>query len=156
MKDKEEIEQILTEAYRRMHRYTCAEASLQALLKLWKFSQYDYSWATAGYLGAILSGDTTCGLLIGSSVALSLFCGLEKEGIPENHENERNKAIQYVSDLYSSFIKEFGSTQCKTLTKVDFRKGKEISDYITNKKWKKTCDVYLNFVFRKCSELRID
>ncbi|MFX0086159.1 MAG: C-GCAxxG-C-C family (seleno)protein [Candidatus Hodarchaeota archaeon] len=153
MKDKEETEQILTEAYRRMHRYTCAEATLQALLKLWKISHHEYSWATAGYLGAILSGKTTCGLLIGSSVALSLFCGIGKEGIPENHENERNKAIQYVSDLYSNFIKEFGSTQCKTLSKVDFSKGEEISDYIMNKKWKTTCDIYLGFVIRKCSEL---
>ena len=29
------FDDILTRAYKRMHRYTCGEASLQALLELW-------------------------------------------------------------------------------------------------------------------------
>ena len=68
MKEQGHVDTVLTEAYRRMHRYTCAEASLQALLTLWDLPKEDYSWATAGYLGAILSGHTTCGVLIGSSI----------------------------------------------------------------------------------------
>ena len=146
-------DQILTRAYRRMHRYTCAEASLQALLELWKLPQSEFSWATGGYLGAITSGDTTCGLLIGSSIALGLYCGKEKEGIPELHEDERNQAIQFVHELYSSFIEKFGSTQCKLISNVDFSKGEEISEYIIHKKWKKTCDIFLDYVIHKCSDM---
>lgn len=105
MTQKDTFDEILTQAYRRMHRYTCAEASLQALLSLWNLPLEEYSWAAGGYLGAIMSGKTTCGLLIGSSVALGFRCGQGKEGIPENCEDERNKAIQAVGELYSSFIK---------------------------------------------------
>ncbi|MHA2304555.1 MAG: C-GCAxxG-C-C family (seleno)protein [Candidatus Hodarchaeales archaeon] len=146
-------DKILTQAYRRMHRYTCAEASLQALLEMWKLPLSEFSWATGGYLGAITSGDTSCGLLIGSSIALGLNCGKDKEGIPELHEDERNQAIQYVHELYSSFIEKFGSTQCKQISNVDFSNGEEISDYMVHKKWKKTCDIYLDYVIHKCSDM---
>ncbi|UCH32198.1 MAG: C-GCAxxG-C-C family protein, partial [Candidatus Bathyarchaeota archaeon] len=98
MKERHVLDEILTHAYKRMHRYTCAEASLQALLTLWDLPKEGYSWATAGYMGAILSGQTACGLLIGSSIAIGLRCGQGKKGIPEEHESERGKAIMAVND----------------------------------------------------------
>ena len=150
MSKRKTFDEILTEAYRRMHRYTCAEASLQALLDLWDLPIDPHSWATAGYLGAILSGNTTCGLLIGSSVGIGLRCGQEVEGIPEQNENEREKAIQAVNELYTEFLERFGSTDCKTINKVDFRDGEQLSDWMIQKGWKKTCDVFLNFTMRKC------
>jgi hypothetical protein len=153
MTNQENFDEILTQAYKRMHRYTCAEASLQALLSLWDLPVDEFSWATAGYSGAILSGDTACGLLIGSSIAMNIRCGQGKESIPENHEEERQKAIQAVGELYTEFIEKFGSTQCKTLTQVDFSKGEELTDYIVHKKWKQTCDLFLNFTFRKCAAM---
>ena len=113
MKDQDVFNEILTQAYRRMHRYTCAEASLQALLTLWNLPLEEYSWATSGYLGAILSGETTCGLLIGSTIAIGFRCGQGKREIPEKCEDERNKAIQAVGDLYNDFLEGFGSTKCK-------------------------------------------
>ena len=54
MKEQDVLDEILTRAYKRMHRYTCAEASLQALLNLWDLAKEGHSWATAGYQGAIL------------------------------------------------------------------------------------------------------
>ena len=133
-----------------MHRYTCAEASLQALLSIWNLPLEEYSWATGGYLGAILSGDTTCGLLIGSSIALSFRCGHGKNEIPEKCDDERNKAIQAVGELYSDFLEEFGSTKCKEISHVDFSDGEEIGRYISTKGWKQTCDIFLGHVIRKC------
>jgi len=53
-KEQDVLDEILTRAYKRMHRYTCAEASLQALLNLWDLAKEGHSWATAGYQGAIL------------------------------------------------------------------------------------------------------
>lgn len=38
-------------------------------------------------------------------------------------------AIQAVGELYNDFLEEFGSTKCKELSKVDFRKGEEIAQY---------------------------
>ncbi|MFW9994319.1 MAG: C-GCAxxG-C-C family (seleno)protein [Candidatus Odinarchaeota archaeon] len=153
MKDHDAFNEILTKAYKRMHRYTCAEASLQALLELWNLSLEVHSWATAGYMGAIASGETTCGLLIGSSTAISLRCGQKTEDIPEEHEDERNLAIQAVGELYNGFLDKFGSTNCKTLNRVDFRKGEEITEWMAARGWKKTCDVFLDYAVRKCVKM---
>jgi C_GCAxxG_C_C family probable redox protein len=145
----EEFNQILTQAYKRMHRYTCAEASLQALLKLWDIQNPEMSWATAGYLGAIMSGETTCGLLIGSSIAAGLKFGLGKESIPEDYPEERGNVIEIVSELYNDFKEKFGSTTCKTLSTVDFSDGDQLGEYIVEKKWKSTCDIFLDYTIRK-------
>ena len=151
-----EFDQILTQAYKRMHGYTCAEASLQALLKLWDMQNPELSWATAGYLGAIMSGETTCGLLIGSSIAIGLKCGLGNDSIPEDHPEARGTAIETVSELYKDFKEKFGSTSCKTLTGVDFSDGDQLAEYVMEKKWKSTCDLFLNFTMRKLYKLSED
>jgi len=104
-------------------------------------------------MGAISSGQTTCGLLIGSSIAIGLLCGQGKEGIPEEHESERNKAIHSVGELYKDFLKEFGSTYCRTLIHCDFSNPEDLNRYTQNKVWKNTCDVFLKFVMNKCIEM---
>jgi hypothetical protein len=148
-----DFDEILTQAYKRMHRHTCAEASLQALLKLWDIQNPEFSWATAGYLGAILSGETTCGLLIGSSIAIGIKCGLGSDSVPEDYPEKRGNAIELVSDLYRDFKEKFGSTSCKTLSTVDFSDGDELGAYIMEKKWKSTCDLFLDFTLRKLHEM---
>jgi hypothetical protein len=153
MIDEAKLNTVLSQAYKRMHRYSCAEASLQALLDLWDIPKENNSWATAGYLGAILSGETTCGLLIGTSVAIGIRCGQNVSSIPENHSNSRQTAIEAVNELYGEFIEKFGHTNCKNLSQVDFRKGEEIAEYIAQKKWKSTCDVFLDFVINKCTKM---
>ena len=104
-------------------------------------------------MGAILSGQTTCGLLIGSSIAIGLLCGQGKKDIPEEHEGERNKAIQVVGELYRDFLKEFGSTDCKTLSHCDFSNPENLTRYVQNKGWKNTCDVLLKFVMNRCVKM---
>jgi len=137
-----------------MHRYTCAEASLQALISLWDLPKEGYSWATAGYMGAIRSGQTTCGLLIGSSIAIGLRCGQGKKEIPEEHESERGKAILAVEELYNDFLKKFGSTECKALNQgVDFSNEEEMLQWAIEKRYKQTCDDFLKFVFEKCVKM---
>ncbi|UCG00990.1 MAG: C_GCAxxG_C_C family protein [Candidatus Heimdallarchaeota archaeon] len=153
MADQDAFNDILTQAYKRMHRYTCAEASLQALLTLWNLPLEEYSWATGGYLGAIMSGKTTCGLLIGSSVAIGFRCGQGKEKVPEECDDERNKAVQAVGELYSDFLEKFGSTKCKELSRTDFSKGEELGQYLATKGWKQTCDIFLDYVLRKCKSM---
>ncbi|MHA2243148.1 MAG: C-GCAxxG-C-C family (seleno)protein [Candidatus Thorarchaeota archaeon] len=128
------FDEILTQAYKRMHRYTCAEASLQALLKLWDMTEPQLSWATAGYMGGILSGQG-------------------KDSVPEDHPEDRGTAIQAVTELYEDFKKEFGSTTCKTLSKVDFSDGDQLGQYIVEKKWKSTCDVFLGYTIRKLNSM---
>lgn len=148
-----DFEEILTKSYKRMHRYTCAEASLQALLELWNINNPELTWATAGYLGAILSGDTTCGLLIGSCAAIGFKCGEGKESIPEENPEQRGTAIEVVTELYEDFKEKFGSTACKTLSKVDFSDGDQLGAYIIEKKWKSTCDIFLDYTIRKLNSM---
>ena len=126
---------------------------MQGLQALWGLPIRGYSWATAGYMGAISSGHTTCGLLIGSSIALGLWYGQGKEGIPEEHEQERDAAIHAVHELYRAFFKEFGSTACATLCNCDWSNMDELNRFIQNKGWKNTCDIFLKFVVDKCSAL---
>jgi len=104
-------------------------------------------------MGAISSGQATCGLLIGSGVAIGFRCAEGKEGIPEEHEAERNRAIDAVGKLYHGFLKEFGSTDCKRLIRCDFSKPEDVKRYTKGRVWKETCDVFLDFVMRKCIEL---
>ena len=136
MKEKEELDAILTAAYKRMHRYTCAEATLQAFLELWDMPINNASWATGGYMGAISSGQTTCGLLIGTSVAIGMRVGQGLEKIPENEPNKRDKAISLVNRIYRKFIKQFGTSQCNKLT-----------NGFKDKDWMKQCDTCLQHVF---------
>jgi len=154
VKEQDVFDEVLTQAYRRMHRYSCAEASLQALLTLWDLPREGNSWATAGYMGAISSGQTTCGLLIGSSIAIGLRCGQGKKEIPEEHESERGKAILTVEELYGDFLKRFGSTECKTLNQgTNFSNQEEMIQWAVDKRYKQTCDVFLKFVFEKCVKM---
>jgi hypothetical protein len=154
LKEQGVLDEALTQAYRRMHRYSCAEASLQALLTLWDLPKEGNSWATAGYMGAITSGQTTCGLLIGSSIAIGLRCGQGKKEIPEEHESERGKAILAVEELYSDFLKKFGSTECKALNQgANFSNQEEMIQWAVDKRYKQTCDVFLKFVFEKCVKM---
>ena len=120
---------------------------------MWDLQRKGYSWATAGYSGAIGSGQTTCGLLIGSSVAIGYRYGKGKDGIPGEFKDERNKAIQAVGMLYKDFLKEFGSTHCQTLTGIDFSKPEDTKRFKNDKIGRKKCGVYLNFVMNRFIEL---
>ena len=104
-------------------------------------------------MGAIFSGQTVCGLLIGSSIAIGLRYGQGKEGVPEEHEEDRERAIQAVGELYRDFLQEFGSTDCKTLSKCDWSNSEDVKRWVQEKGWKSTCDVYLKFAMNKCVEM---
>jgi hypothetical protein len=104
-------------------------------------------------MGAISSGQTTCGLLIGSSIAIGLRCGRGKKDIPEVYESERNKAMGAVGELYRDFLREFSTTDCKTLCHCDFSDPEDFNRYVANKGWKNTCDVFLKFVMNKCVDM---
>ena len=104
-------------------------------------------------MGAIQSGNTTCGLFIGSGAAIGFQCGRGKEGVPEEHPEDRQRAIKAVEELYKDFLKEFGTTDCKTLCRCDFSDAAGLKQWIKDKGWKSTCDVYLRFVMTKCVEM---
>ena len=146
MVEPERYDEIVAGAFKRMHSSTCAEASLEGLLKLWGIPNKDLTWATAGYGGAIQSGNTTCGILVGTSCALGFLAGRTMEGTPEEHLEEREKAVKMVNKFYRKFLRKFGDTKCKNLCGHDFSDPEDVMKYMNNKVWKTTCDVYLKFI----------
>ena len=100
-------------------------------------------------MGAIETGQTTCGLLIGSSVAIGLKCRNGRRGIPEEHPEDRDRAIAGVERLYRSFLEEFGSTDCRVLSGCDYSNPADIEHRRQNEDWKTTCDVFLEFVMTR-------
>jgi hypothetical protein len=121
------------------------------LQEIWGLPKSEYSWAAAGYLGAIMSGQTVCGTLVGAATAIGLKCGEGKEGTPEENVSGRACVIDAVGTLYRDFIDEFGSTDCATLCHCDFTNDDDVMNYIQNKGWKDTCDLFLSFVLKKCA-----
>lgn len=91
---------------------------------------------------------------MGAATAIGLKCGETKEGTPEENESDRACAIETVGKLYQDFIGEFGSTDCATLCHCDFTNAEDVMNYIQNSGWKDTCDVFLEFVLKKCATMK--
>ena len=126
---------------------------MQGLQEVWDLPLGRDSWATAGYSGAISSGDTTCGLLIGSSIAIGLRSGKEKTCLPLEDKESRNKAIAEVNALYKDFLEKFGTAQCKELIHCDFSKPDEATRYLKEKIYEKRCFTFYHFVMNRFIEM---
>ena len=126
---------------------------MQGLQEIWELPLGENSWATAGYLGAINSGDATCGLLVGSSVAIGLRSGQGKTCLPLEDKEERNKAVSAVNALYKYFIEKFGATHCQKLIQCDFSKPEELDRYVKEEIYKNKCFNFFNFVMNRFIEM---
>lgn len=100
-----------------------------------------------------MSGHTVCGTLIGAATAIGIKCGEQTEGTPDEHGLERARTIEAVGTLYRNFINEFGSSDCATLCHCDFANADDVTSYIKNKGWKETCDLFLEFVLKRCAAM---
>lgn len=149
MKQKTKYDDIISRTFKTLIASTCAEATLQGLQEIWKIQNKGCSWATSGYLGAIISGQTTCGLLIGSVVAIGLKAGQEKECLPLEDLNARDRAVVEVAELYEDFQKEFGSTECRVLTGCDFSKTEDQKRYYEKEVYKSTCYKFFEYVMNR-------
>jgi hypothetical protein len=106
-----------------------------------------YQWATAGYMGAIESGKTICGILFGGAVYLGYLSGVDAAGAPEVKDPKRKQAIASVRDLFQGFIDKFGNLDCTTLTGCDWSKKEDINRYLKE-------EIYIRYVLspiRICS-----
>jgi len=119
---------------------------------LWEPGCKSFSWAAAGYAGAISSGKTTCGLLIGSSIAISLKHGKGLSCIPLEEETKRNAAITETADLYRDFIENFESSNCATLIDCDFAEPGEYDRYHKEQVYTNTCFRFFNHVMQRFIE----
>jgi hypothetical protein len=109
-----------------------------------------YQWATAGYLGAINSGKTICGILFGATIYLGFLNGVDSANEPKFNDKRRSNAIKSVDKLFSGFINKFGETECKALTGCDWSNKEDIKRYYEDQIYKDTCFRQFEYVVEKC------
>jgi hypothetical protein len=109
-----------------------------------------FQWATAGYMGAITSGKTICGALLGGSIYLGFLNGVGATDAPKRKDKRRLKAIQSVNELFNGFINRFGESDCTTLTGCDWSKKEDIKRYFKDQIYKDTCFHQFEYVIEKC------
>jgi hypothetical protein len=109
-----------------------------------------YQWATVGYMGAVNSGKTICGILFGASIYLGFLNAKDSTDAPKLKDKRRLNAIKAVNELFNGFINQFGESDCKTLTGCDWRKKKDVKRYFKDQIYKDTCFRQFEYVVEKC------
>ena len=104
--------------------YTWAEAILQVLREDTGWDAIPYQWATAGYMGAINSGKTICGILFGGSIYLGFLNGIDSTDAPKLKDERR--------------------------LNCDWSKKEDIKRYFKDEIYKDTCFRQFEYVVEKC------
>ena len=97
-----------------------------------------------------MSGKTTCGILFGATIYLGCLNGIDTTDAPGLKDRRRKRAIESVEDLFKGFTKQFGHTDCQTLTGCDWTKKKDIRRYFREEVYKDTCFHQFVYVVEKC------
>ena len=126
---------------------------MQGLQELWDISLPQESWATSGYLGAINSGQASCGLLIGCSIAIGLRTGRDKDCLPLEDEKARDRAAAEVHLFYEDFLHEFKSTLCRDLIGCDLSQPSDTERYMNEKVYEDRCFKFFEFVMNRFMDL---
>ncbi len=153
MKNDTNYDEIRKKTFETVILSTWAEASLQGLQEIWGMPSIDQAWAASGYLGAINSGQTTCGLLIGCGMAIGLRIGEDCTCLPLQNKKARKKAVAAVHLLYEDFLHEFRFTQCQEMVACDFSQDGEIKRYEEEKIYEGVCFNQFNFIMDRFIEL---
>ena len=93
---------------------------------------------------------TICGILFGSTAFLGFHYGEGEAAAPGVEDEKRTKAIEAANRLFTGFIKEFGTTDCRSLTNCDFSKKEEVDKYMENEVYKHTCFKQFEYVLAYC------
>jgi hypothetical protein len=109
-----------------------------------------YQWATAGYMGAITSGKTICGVLFGASIYLGYLYGAGSTEAPKLKDEKRLNAIKSVNELFTDFKDRFGETDCSALTGCDWSKKEDRKRYFKDEIYKDTCFRQFEYAIEKC------
>ena len=107
-------------------------------------------WATAGYMGAINSGRTICGVLFGASIYLGYLNGLNATDAPKLKDERRLSAIKSVNKLFNGFTEKFWETDCTKLTGCDWSKEEDVKRYFEDQVYRDTCYKQFKYVLEKC------
>ncbi len=115
-----------------------------------------YQWAMAGYEGAIVSGNTTCGFLIGAVAFIGFYHGRDVGEVPAIDSEKRRLAIRSTRKLFLGFVDRFGQTDCRILTGCDWRKKEDAKRYYHEKIYLSVCMPQMEYVLRYLLQSRSD
>jgi hypothetical protein len=96
-------------------------------------------WALHGYGGAIRSGQSDCGVLVGGMVALGLKAGQEGEALGLTPPQATEWAGSLVKEYYDRFIAAFGTIKCRALTGVHFSVDEDVQRYYRDRALQEAC-----------------
>jgi len=95
----------------------CAQSTLAGIFDTLKIRENNVFKSATGLAGGIgLSGDGTCGALIGAAMAISYLFGRERKNFADP-QKRRFMTYKLVKQLYNAFLNEFGSCRCFDIQK---------------------------------------
>ena len=97
-----------------------------------------------------MTGKTICGALFGGAVVLGYLQGMNTTEAPGIKDQGRSRAIESVQGLFNGFIKDYGDSDCQTLTGCNWSKADDRKRYFKEKVYKDKCYNYLKYVIAYC------
>lgn len=138
----EEQIKIMEEAAKTAYEYEqiyggCSQCVLGAFKKVFNFvDDGTFNAATGLAGGGGLTGEGTCGALLGASMAVSLCSAREYKNM-EDPEKIRYGAFEMVKELFYKFDHEYGSTKCHDIHKVLMGKSYNLWDEVEKEEFEK-------------------
>ena len=99
----------------------------------------DNVWAVHGYGGAIRSGQSDCGVLVGGMAALGLMAGEQARARGMTASQAAQWATALVKEYYELFIAEFKTINCRALTGIDFSVDEQVQRYYRERARQEAC-----------------
>jgi C_GCAxxG_C_C family probable redox protein len=121
--------------------YNCAESVLLALSEHFNQKTPAIPRIATGFGAGIGRSGQVCGALSGAVMAIGLKMGCDKA----EEKEKRNATYESVRQMMKAFKKEFGSTQCKTLTQCNLQTQEGQQKYRTQEHRKKLCPKFVQW-----------
>jgi C_GCAxxG_C_C family probable redox protein len=116
--------------------YNYAESVLLSLSEEFNQKTTIIPRIATGFGAGIGRSGQICGALSGTVMAIGLVKGCDKG---KEEKEKRNAAYESVLEMVKTFEKEFGSSQCRTLTQCNFQTEKGREKYSKQQHRKKLC-----------------
>ena len=116
MKDKDKKDEILNKAFELGKKYEqectgCAQTAVAAIfesLGIWNEDVFRAASGLADGLG--LTGDGSCGALVGSSMVIGYLFGRGREDFKDMYKPMKSYTL--VKKLHDKYVKQYGSCRC--------------------------------------------
>lgn len=120
--------------------YNCAESVLFALGKEFNQNSPIIPRIATGFGAGVGRSGSICGALSGAVMAIGLRIGCDKG---EEEKEKRNTIYENVGQMIREFEKEFGSSQCRILTRCDFQTTDGREEYRKRELREKLCPKFI-------------